>query len=86
MWQGIDFCTRYWFLVLLTFTGLLLRHIVIERNVPIYRTKVPLSPPELFKGVTHVVRIRHHQIIDMEKVRDVTRRFCSYVWRADGLR
>jgi uncharacterized protein YcsI (UPF0317 family) len=52
--------------------GLVPRHYALERNVPMYRTRVPLAPAGRLHG-TMVVSMRPYQSRDVERVRDVTR-------------
>jgi uncharacterized protein YcsI (UPF0317 family) len=52
--------------------GLTPRHYALERNVPMYRTRVPLAPAGRLHG-TMVVSMRPYQSRDVERVRDVTR-------------
>ncbi|KAK3185358.1 hypothetical protein K4F52_005860 [Lecanicillium sp. MT-2017a] len=55
--------------------GLPPRHVVLERNVPMYRTTLALCPAGVFMGSTYVVSMRPYKRRDVEKVRDITRRF-----------
>ncbi|KAJ9630864.1 hypothetical protein H2203_001389 [Taxawa tesnikishii (nom. ined.)] len=59
----------------LTEAGLPPRHTVMERNVPMYRTNIPLCPAGVFTGGTYVVSMRPYMMADMERVRDITRPF-----------
>ncbi|KAK0614389.1 hypothetical protein B0T14DRAFT_606690 [Immersiella caudata] len=57
--------------------GLPPRHIVQGRNVPMYRTKLPLCPAGVFTGGTYVVSMWPYRAEDVEKVREVTRRYVA---------
>lgn len=52
--------------------GLIPRHYELERNVPMYRTRIPLAPAGRLHG-TMVVSMRPYRPDDVERVRDVTR-------------
>ena len=52
--------------------GLVPRHYALERNVPMYRTRVPLAPAGRLHG-TMVVSMRPYPAVEIERVRDVTR-------------
>ncbi len=52
--------------------GLVARHYELDRNVPMYRTRVPLAPAGRLHG-TMVVSMRPYRAADVERVRDVTR-------------
>jgi len=54
--------------------GLVPRHYALDRNVPMYRTRVPLAPAGRLRG-TMVVSMRPYQPNDVERVRDVTRAY-----------
>ncbi len=54
--------------------GLAPRHYALERNVPMYRTRVPLAAAGRLHG-TMVVSMRPYKAHDIERVRDVTRPF-----------
>ncbi|KAK0643169.1 DUF1445 domain-containing protein [Cercophora newfieldiana] len=71
--------------------GLPPRHTVQGRNVPMYRTKLPLCPAGVFTGGTYVVSMRPYRIEDVERVREVTRRYVAthgepIAWGWDGAR
>lgn len=51
------------------------RHVEMGRNVPMYRTKIPLCPAGVFTGSTMVVSMRPYRRKDIERVRDITREF-----------
>ncbi|KAK8134015.1 hypothetical protein PG984_006027 [Apiospora sp. TS-2023a] len=53
--------------------GLPPRHTVLGRNVPMYRTRLPLCPAGVFTGSTYVVSMRPYRLRDVERVRDITR-------------
>ncbi len=52
--------------------GLVPRHYALGRNVPMYRTRVPLAPAGRLRGPM-VVSMRPYQLRDIERVRAVTR-------------
>ncbi|KAH8691045.1 hypothetical protein GQ44DRAFT_636509 [Phaeosphaeriaceae sp. PMI808] len=52
--------------------GLTPRHVAQGRNVPMYRTTIPLCPAGPFSG-TYVVTMRPYKPEAIEKVRDITR-------------
>jgi uncharacterized protein YcsI (UPF0317 family) len=58
----------------LTAAGLPPRHSVSGRNVPMYRTRVPLAAAGRLRG-TMVVSMRPYKESEVERVRDVTRPF-----------
>ncbi|KAL0930345.1 DUF1445 domain protein [Colletotrichum truncatum] len=69
--------------------GLTPQHITHNRNVPIYRTTIPLCPAGAFTGATYVVSMRPYKSSDIEKVRDITRPFVTthgepMAWGWDG--
>ncbi|KAI1365459.1 DUF1445 domain-containing protein [Xylaria arbuscula] len=55
--------------------GLPPRHAVLDRNVPMYRTNIPLNPAGVFTGGTYVVSMRPYKKADIERVRAITRRY-----------
>lgn len=59
----------------LTEAGLIPRHIEKGRNVPMYRTNIPLNPSGVFQGSTYIVSMRPYKRRDIEQVRDITRPF-----------
>ncbi|KAM0253599.1 hypothetical protein ACHAQJ_007228 [Trichoderma viride] len=59
----------------LTAAGLPPRQLVLERNVPMYRTTMRLCPAGVFQGGTYVVSMRPYRKRDVDKVRSITRRF-----------
>lgn len=67
------------------------RHQLHNRNVPMYRTSIPLCPAGVFKGATYVVSMRPYRIEDVEKVRDITRPYVAthgepIAWGWDGMK
>jgi uncharacterized protein YcsI (UPF0317 family) len=54
--------------------GLTPRHYALERNVPMYRTRIPLAAAGRLRGMM-VVSMRPYKRDDVERVRDVTRPF-----------
>ena len=54
--------------------GLLPRHYALDRNVPMYRTRVPLAPAGRLRG-TMVVSMRPYKADEIERVRAVSRPF-----------
>jgi uncharacterized protein YcsI (UPF0317 family) len=52
--------------------GLMPRHYALDRNVPMYRTRIPLAAAGRLTG-TMVVSMRPYAAADVERVRDVTR-------------
>ncbi|CEL09820.1 hypothetical protein ASPCAL12949 [Aspergillus calidoustus] len=52
--------------------GLAPGHIVGGRNVPMYRTTIPLNPAGVFTGGTYVVSMRLYKKHDVERVRAIT--------------
>jgi uncharacterized protein YcsI (UPF0317 family) len=55
--------------------GLQMRHILHDQTVPMYRTNIPLNASGIFSGSTYVVSMRPFPRTEIEKVRDVTRRY-----------
>jgi uncharacterized protein YcsI (UPF0317 family) len=53
--------------------GLPPRHMLQKRNVPMYRTNIPLCPAGVFSRGTVVVSMRFYKQSQIEKVRAVTR-------------
>ncbi|CAC9888228.1 hypothetical protein D6D17_05924 [Aureobasidium pullulans] len=71
--------------------GLPPRHTVMGRNVPMYRTNIPLCPAGAFTGSTYVVSMRPYKRSDIERVRDITRPFVTthgepIAWGWHGMR
>ncbi|KAI1107292.1 DUF1445 domain-containing protein [Jackrogersella minutella] len=63
----------YSFEASLSGAGLPPRHGVLGRNVPMYRTNIPMCPAGVFTGATYVVSMRPYKVADVEKVREITR-------------
>ncbi|KAF7563799.1 hypothetical protein G7046_g306 [Stylonectria norvegica] len=55
--------------------GLPPRHGVLNRNVPMYRTSIPLCPSGVFTGSTFVVSLRPYQKKDLNQVRAITSKY-----------
>lgn len=75
----------------LTNAGLTPRHQIQDRNVPMYRTKIPLCPAGVFTGATYVVSMRPYKIEDVSRVRDITRPYVAthgepIDWGWDGMK
>jgi uncharacterized protein YcsI (UPF0317 family) len=51
------------------------RHALLDRNVPMYRTNIPLNPSGAFTGGTYVVSMRPYKKSDIDKIRAITRRY-----------
>ncbi|KAK4445147.1 hypothetical protein QBC34DRAFT_413614 [Podospora aff. communis PSN243] len=71
--------------------GLPPRHTVQGRNVAMYRTTVPLLPAGVFTGGTYVVSMRPYRVEDVERVREITRRYVAthgepIAWGWEGMR
>ncbi|THY73646.1 hypothetical protein D6C86_09031 [Aureobasidium pullulans] len=71
--------------------GLPPRHTVMGRNVPMYRTNIPLCPAGAFTGSTYVVSMRPYKRSDIGRVRDITRPFVTthgepIAWGWHGMR
>ncbi|KAL7950772.1 hypothetical protein V8C42DRAFT_307505 [Trichoderma barbatum] len=65
----------YSFETALAAAGLAPRQLLLGRNVPMYRTALRLCPSGVFQGGTYVVSMRPYKRRDIERVRDITRRF-----------
>lgn len=81
----------YSFEAALARAGLTPRHVVLGRNVAMYRTTVPLAPAGVFAGGTVVVSMRPYRASEIETVRDVTRPFVQthgepIAWGWEGAR
>lgn len=61
----------------LTTAGLLPRHTLMGRNVPMYRTSLPLCPAGVFTGGTFVVSMRVYAAAQIEQVRNITRAYAN---------
>lgn len=75
----------------LSAAGLTPRHQLQGRNVPMFRTNIPLCPAGAFTSATYVVSMRPYRIEDIEKVRDVTRPYVAthgepIAWGWDGMK
>lgn len=55
--------------------GLAIRHADQDRIVPMYRTSIPLNAAGIFCQSTYVVSMRPFRRADIERVRDITRRY-----------
>lgn len=71
--------------------GLVPRHTLLGRNVPMYRTTRPLCPAGAFTGGTWVVSMRTYPASRVEEVRGITRAYASthgepvdWGWEAAG--
>ncbi|KAF2096467.1 DUF1445-domain-containing protein [Rhizodiscina lignyota] len=53
------------------------RHIVMNRNIPMYRTKIPLCPSGVFQNGTYVVSMRQYRAADVEKIREITKAYSA---------
>ena len=67
------------------------RHSILGRNVPMYRTNIPLNPAGVFCGSTYVVSMRPYKKEEVERVRAITRRYLpthgecvAWGWEAVG--
>ncbi|PSR80490.1 hypothetical protein BD289DRAFT_484957 [Coniella lustricola] len=58
-------------------SGLTPRHQLQGRNVPMYRTNIPLCPAGVFTGATYVVSMRPYRMQDVERVREITRPYVA---------
>ena len=61
----------------LTAAGLTPRHTLMNRNIPMYRTNIPLCPAGRFNTGTYVVSMRSYPKSNIETVRDITRDFSA---------
>ncbi|RYC58916.1 hypothetical protein CHU98_g7281 [Xylaria longipes] len=57
--------------------GLTPLHTALRRNVPMYRTTIPLCPAGVFTGSTFVVSMRPYRASEIGSVRNVTRAFSA---------
>ncbi|KIX00195.1 uncharacterized protein Z518_10333 [Rhinocladiella mackenziei CBS 650.93] len=57
--------------------GLVPAHMVHGRNVPMYRTSIPLAPAGAFRYSTYVVSMRPYRRKDIDRVRDITRPYVA---------
>lgn len=65
----------YSFETALVNAGLTPPHISANRNVPMYRTSIPLCPAGVFTGSTYVVTLRAYNSVDLAKVREITAQY-----------
>jgi uncharacterized protein YcsI (UPF0317 family) len=59
----------------LSAAGLPPQHAIMDRNVPMYRTNIPLNPAGVFTGGTYVVSMRPYKKADVPRIRAITRRY-----------
>ncbi|KAI1828321.1 DUF1445-domain-containing protein [Xylaria intraflava] len=57
--------------------GLTPLHTALKRNVPMYRTTIPLCPAGVFTGSNFVVSMRPYRASDIPRVREITRVFSA---------
>ena len=57
--------------------GLVPAHVAHGRNVPMYRTSLPLCSAGVFSRSTYVVSMRLYRKADIERVRDITRPYVA---------
>ncbi|EXJ65088.1 hypothetical protein A1O7_01428 [Cladophialophora yegresii CBS 114405] len=57
--------------------GLVPPHTAHGRNVPMYRTSLPLCPAGVFRNSTYVVSMRLYREQDIERIRDITRPYVA---------
>ncbi|KAJ8068943.1 hypothetical protein OCU04_002624 [Sclerotinia nivalis] len=57
--------------------GLMPQHIRQRRNVPMYKTNIPLCPAGVFGQGTYVVSMRPYKKDNIEKVREITRPYLA---------
>ncbi|KAL2427043.1 hypothetical protein ABEF95_007365 [Exophiala dermatitidis] len=67
----------YSFEAALAAAGLIPTHMAHKRNVPMYRTCIPLCPAGVFKRTTYVVSMRPYRRRDIEQVREITRPYVA---------
>ncbi|KAH7360250.1 DUF1445 domain-containing protein [Rhexocercosporidium sp. MPI-PUGE-AT-0058] len=67
------------------------RHALLDRNVPMYRTNIPLNPAGAFTGGTYVVSMQPYRKKDIDAIRAITRRYLpthgecvAWGWEAVG--
>lgn len=75
----------------LTAAGLMPPHVLNGRNVPMYRTNVPLCPAGVFTGSDFVVSMRFYRAGEVENVRNITRPYVPthgepLAWGWDAMR
>lgn len=71
--------------------GLPPAHTTARKNVPMYRTTLPLHPAGVFTGANHVVSMRPYPLVDVQRVREITASFgathgepIAWGWEAVG--
>ena len=71
--------------------GLPTRHGLLRRNVPMYRTSIPLNPAGVFTGSNYVLSMRPYKKDEVGRVRAITRRYLvthgeciAWGWEAVG--
>ena len=57
--------------------GLPPRHVAMNRNVPMYRTNIPLCPAGVFSGATYVVSMRPYNAHEVDAARAITRPYVA---------
>lgn len=57
--------------------GLVPAHMAQGRNVPMYRTNLPLCPAGAFRSSTYVVSMRPYRRRDIDRVREITRPYLA---------
>jgi uncharacterized protein YcsI (UPF0317 family) len=67
------------------------RHCIMNRNVPMYRTNIPLCAAGVFASSTYVVSMRPYRASEVERVREITRPFVAthgepIAWGWHGMR
>ena len=67
----------YSFETALVQAGLPPLHMVLSRNVAMYRTNIPLCPAGVFESSTYVVSMRPYKKKDVDEVRDITRPYVA---------
>jgi uncharacterized protein YcsI (UPF0317 family) len=61
----------------LTNAGLVPRHTIMDRVVPMYRTNIPLCPAGVFSGGTYIVSMRPYKKSVIEAVRKISRPYVA---------
>lgn len=61
----------------LTAAGLTPAHTLHKRNVPMYRTSIPLCPAGVFQHSTYIVSMRPYRRKDIETIRNITRPYVT---------
>lgn len=57
--------------------GLPPRHAVLDRNIAMYRTNIPLNPAGVFTGGKYVVSMRPYPKSQIPKIREITRKYLA---------